>query len=123
MKASTLSLSVLVVIEMLNAFNALSEDGSLLEMPPWKNPMLILAIIAAVALHMMILYIPFFNPIFSVCPLDSHDWMLVWAFSGPVIIVDEILKFFGRTFVQPPTVTPASAKKTPAMAMKMKKKQ
>jgi Ca2+-transporting ATPase len=35
MKASTLSLSVLVAIEMFNAFNALSEDSSLLSVPPW----------------------------------------------------------------------------------------
>merc|ERR1712232_1141808 len=42
-KASTLSLTVLVVIEMLNAFNALSEDGSLVQMPPWANPYLIVA--------------------------------------------------------------------------------
>merc|ERR1712136_551816 len=40
-KPSTLSLTVLVIIEMLNAFNALSEDGSLVQMPPWKNPWLI----------------------------------------------------------------------------------
>ena len=45
-KASTLSLSVLVTIEMLNALNAISEDNSLLVMPPWINPYLILAIIA-----------------------------------------------------------------------------
>merc|ERR1712194_320312 len=101
-KASTLSLSVLVVIEMLNAFNALSEDGSLLQMPPWKNPMLILAIVLAVGIHMVILYVPLLNPIFSVVPLNQHDWNLVWAFSFPVILVDEVLKFVGRTFVSPP---------------------
>merc|ERR1711893_278019 len=43
-KASTLSLSVLVVIEMLNALNAISEDNSLLQQTPFVNPYLILAI-------------------------------------------------------------------------------
>jgi len=60
-KASTLSLSVLVTIEMLNALNAISEDNSLLVMPPWINPYLILAIIASISIHNIILYVPFFN--------------------------------------------------------------
>lgn len=118
-KASTLSLSVLVVIEMLNAFNALSEDGSLLTMPPWKNPMLILAIVAAVGLHMVILYVPWCNPIFSVCPLNEHDWRLVWIFSFPVIFVDEVLKFIGRNFVTPVT----ELKEDGVVTLEKKKKQ
>lgn len=40
-KASTLSLSVLVAIEMFNSLNALSEDSSLLTTPPWVNPWLL----------------------------------------------------------------------------------
>mmetsp|Transcript_48749 Transcript_48749/g.109650 ORF Transcript_48749/g.109650 Transcript_48749/m.109650 type:complete len:1038 (-) Transcript_48749:171-3284(-) len=95
-KASTLSLTVLVIIEMLNAFNALSEDGSLVQMPPWTNPWLILACMGSVLVHFTILYIPFLAKIFAVCPLDWHDWLLVLAFSFPVVILDEILKFFGR---------------------------
>ncbi len=54
-KAMTLSLSVIVVIEMLNALNALSEDSSLLVMPPWTNPYLLLAISISVAMHCLIL--------------------------------------------------------------------
>merc|ERR1712194_924302 len=96
MGASTLSLTVLVMIEMLNAFNALSEDGSLIQMPPWTNPWLILACMGSVGVHFVVLYVPFLAKIFSVCPLDRHDWELVMAFSFPVIIIDEILKFFGR---------------------------
>jgi len=95
-KASTLSLSVLVVIEMLNALNAISEDASLLTMTPFVNPYLILAIISSIGLHLMIVHVPMFNPIFSITALDMSEWGLVFAFSTPVIFVDEILKFFGR---------------------------
>lgn len=97
-KASTLSLSVLVVIEMLNAFNALSEDGSLVTMPPWVNPWLIVAVGASILLHTVIIYIPFFTAIFGTMYMTTHDWVLVMAFSLPIIILDEILKFFARMY-------------------------
>lgn len=97
-KASTLSLTVLVVIEMLNAFNALSEDGSLVQMPPWVNPWLMIMASFSIGVHMVILYVPLLTEIFGVCPLDLHDWKLVFAFSLPVILIDEVLKCIGRQY-------------------------
>uniref|UniRef100_A0A7S4EYK7 P-type Ca(2+) transporter n=1 Tax=Chrysotila carterae TaxID=13221 RepID=A0A7S4EYK7_CHRCT len=94
--ASTLSLSVLVTIEMFNALNALSEDGSLLQMPPWANPWLLLAMLVSFSLHFVILYVPFLAQVFSITPLSYNDWILVLAFSFPVIIIDEALKAVGR---------------------------
>eukprot|EP00993_Chasmostoma_nieuportense_P007708 NODE_96_length_3230_cov_94.267161_g89_i0.p1 GENE.NODE_96_length_3230_cov_94.267161_g89_i0~~NODE_96_length_3230_cov_94.267161_g89_i0.p1 ORF type:complete len:1019 (-),score=234.18 NODE_96_length_3230_cov_94.267161_g89_i0:99-3155(-) len=94
--ASTLSLSVLVTIEMFNALNALSEDGSLLHMPPWANPYLLLAMALSFGLHFLILYVPLLASIFSIVPLTGDDWMLVLVFSFPVILIDEVLKFIGR---------------------------
>jgi Ca2+-transporting ATPase len=96
-KASTLSLSVLVVIEMLNSLNAISEDNSLLSMSPLVNPLLLLAITSSLLLHGMIVYVPFFNEIFSIYKLNQYEWLLVLAFSFPVILIDEILKFFSRS--------------------------
>jgi len=96
--ASTLSLSVLVVIEMLNALNALSEDGSLLQMPPWANPYLLLAMVVSIGLHIVILYVPVFASVFSIVPLTYNDWVLTMAFSSPVILIDEVLKAFGRAY-------------------------
>lgn len=55
--ASTMSLSVLVTIEMLNALNALSEDGSLLQMPPWANPWLLVAMLVSFGLHFLIMFV------------------------------------------------------------------
>ncbi|EQC36759.1 Ca2+-transporting ATPase [Saprolegnia diclina VS20] len=97
-KASTLSLSVLVAIEMFNALNALSEDGSLVTMPPWSNPYLIIAMLVSFGLHFVILYVDWLAAIFSVTPLDLNEWLVVLAFSLPVILIDEVLKLFGRHF-------------------------
>merc|ERR1712194_169661 len=95
-KASTLSLSVLVAIEMFNALNALSEDGSLLQMPPWSNPYPILAMLVSFGMHFVILYVDFLAEMFFVTPLDFNEWMVVMAFSLPVILIDEVLKYIGR---------------------------
>ena len=94
--ASTLSLTVLVTIEMFNALNALSEDCSLLVVPPHRNLYLVAAILASFVAHFAILYIPPLAKVFSVAPLTLHDWKLVLAFSFPVILIDEVLKCVGR---------------------------
>ncbi|KAK6926877.1 Cation-transporting P-type ATPase, N-terminal [Dillenia turbinata] len=95
-KAMTLSLSVLVAIEMFNSLNALSEDGSLLTMPPWVNPWLLLAMSVSFGLHFLILYVPFLAQVFGIVPLSLNEWLLVLAVAFPVILIDEVLKFVGR---------------------------
>lgn len=95
-KAMTLSLSVLVAIEMFNSLNALSEDGSLLTMPPWVNPWLLLAMSVSFGLHFLILYVPFLAEVFGIVPLSLNEWLLVLAVAFPVILIDEVLKFVGR---------------------------
>ena len=98
-KASTLSLSVLVAIEMFNAANALSEDNSLLTVPLWTNPWLMLAMVISFGLHFLILYVPVLADIFSIVPLSWNEWLLVLAYSLPVVLIDEVLKIIGRKFV------------------------
>ncbi|KAJ4704780.1 Calcium-transporting ATPase [Melia azedarach] len=95
-KAMTLSLSVLVAIEMFNSLNALSEDGSLLTMPPWVNPWLLLAMSVSFGLHFLILYVPFLAQVFGIVPLSFNEWLLVLVIAFPVILIDEVLKFVGR---------------------------
>jgi P-type Ca2+ transporter type 2C len=65
-------------------------------MSPLVNPFLIAATLSSTMLHNMILYVPFFNQVFSIAPLTLQEWGLVIAFAFPVIILDEILKVFGR---------------------------
>jgi len=93
---STVALSVLVTIEMFNTCNALSENLSILAVPPWTNPWVIIAIFTSFMLHFVILYVPFFGSLFKVAPLNSAEWTAVVAISFPVILIDEIMKFVGR---------------------------
>ncbi|KAI4288826.1 MAG: hypothetical protein L6R35_001911 [Caloplaca aegaea] len=94
--ASTMSLSILVVIEMLNAMNALSSSESLLSLPLWENMILVYAISLSMALHFALLYTPFLQGLFSIVPLNWDEWKAVLWISIPVIFIDEILKFFER---------------------------
>merc|ERR1712061_393677 len=62
----TMALSILVTIEMCNAVNSLSENQSLVAMPPWINPILLGAMCLSFALHFVILYVEIMATVFQV---------------------------------------------------------
>ncbi|MBN3312451.1 AT2A1 ATPase, partial [Atractosteus spatula] len=115
----TMALSVLVTIEMCNALNSLSENQSLVRMPPWVNCWLLGAICLSMSLHFMIIYIDplpvmsSINPslsvsqmIFKLTHLNITEWMVVLKMSLPVIFLDELLKFIARNYLEGVTSDP-----------------
>ena len=95
----TVAVSVLVLVEMFNALNALSEDGSLFlpgGTPPTANPWLLAAIALSLLLHASILYIPTLAGVFGTAPLGRGEWTAVFLLSAPVILLDEVLKAVSR---------------------------
>ena len=128
--ASTMSLSILVVIEMLNAMNALSSSESLITMPLWRNMKLVAAIALSMALHFALLYIPVLQvcpptsssptvaladlhiqSLFSIIPLNWVEWKAVIYISLPVIFIDEGLKLAERLWFLPGPLPQMSAVK------------
>ncbi|KAI5779486.1 hypothetical protein EDC01DRAFT_621435 [Geopyxis carbonaria] len=109
--ASTISLSILVVIEMFNAMNALSSSESLLTMPLWRNMKLVAAIVLSMLLHFALLYIPVLQSLFSIMPLNWHEWKAVVLISFPVIFIDEGLKLAERVLIVPSPVDFGKKKK------------
>ncbi|XP_041663746.1 sarcoplasmic/endoplasmic reticulum calcium ATPase 2-like [Cheilinus undulatus] len=97
----TMALSVLVTSEIFSALNCLSENQSLLKMPPWSNPWLVGAICQSMALYFLILCVDPLSVIFQICPLSWPQWVVVLRMSIPVILIDEVLKFLTRTYVEP----------------------
>lgn len=97
----TMALSVLVTIEMCNALNSLSENQSLLRMPPWENVWLLGSICLSMSLHFLILYVEPLPLIFQITPLNLIQWLMVLKISLPVILLDEALKFVARNYLEP----------------------
>ncbi|KAG9468613.1 sarcoplasmic/endoplasmic reticulum calcium ATPase 1 isoform X1 [Eleutherodactylus coqui] len=95
----TMALSVLVTIEMCNALNSLSENQSLIRMPPWVNIWLLGSICLSMSLHFLILYVDPLPMIFKLTPLDLTKWLVVLKISFPVILLDELLKFVARNYL------------------------
>jgi len=93
-----MALSVLVTIEMLNALNSLSENQSLLVMPPWVNIWLLSAIALSMSLHFVLLYVEIMSTVFQVTPLTIDEWVAVLKISLPVLLLDEVLKFIARRY-------------------------
>jgi len=98
----TMALSVLVTIEMLNALNSLSENQSLLVMPPWVNIWLLAAMALSMTLHFVILYVEILGTVFQVTALTVPQWVAVIKISIPVLLMDETLKFVARKYADVP---------------------
>ncbi|XP_071975731.1 sarcoplasmic/endoplasmic reticulum calcium ATPase 1 isoform X1 [Engystomops pustulosus] len=96
----TMALSVLVTIEMCNALNSLSENQSLVRMPPWVNIWLLGSICLSMSLHFLILYVDPLPMIFKLTPLNVEQWFVVLKISFPVILLDELLKFVARNYLE-----------------------
>ncbi|XP_056152569.1 ATPase sarcoplasmic/endoplasmic reticulum Ca2+ transporting 1, like [Lampris incognitus] len=96
----TMALSVLVTIEMCNALNSLSENQSLVRMPPWSNMWLLSAMTLSMSLHFIIIYVDPLPMIFKLTHLSFEQWMMVLKLSFPVILIDEVLKFVARNYIE-----------------------
>lgn len=93
-----MALSVLVTMEMLKALSAVSLDGSLFRVPPWRNRWLLLGVAVPYLLHIAILYVPFLAQTFGLAPLSRQEWTVILQFAFPILLLEECLKYFGRHF-------------------------
>ncbi|EST04708.1 P-type ATPase, A domain protein [Kalmanozyma brasiliensis GHG001] len=110
---STIALSVLVVVEMFNALNAISETDSLLTFGPWKNPLLIGAIALSLGLHYAICTVDFLQDWFQVTRLTREEVEAVIWISAPVVLIEEVCKLVTRVFFlnKAPKAVEANGKK------------
>ncbi|KAB1671623.1 hypothetical protein FNE70_29515, partial [Klebsiella pneumoniae] len=61
---------------------------------------LVAAMTLSMSLHFMILYVDPLPMVFKLTHLNVEQWMVVLKLSFPVILIDEVLKFFARNYLE-----------------------
>ena len=71
---------------------------------------LVYAIALSMTLHFALLYTPILQSIFGIVPLGWEEWKIVLAWSAPIIVIDEALKFLERAYFMEKTEVARRAK-------------
>lgn len=90
--ARTMAFVALSGSELPLAFIVRSERYSLFKIGPFTNRMMNIAVLSSVFLLLMVIYVPFFRPIFDTVPLGWEQWRLLLPMLFVPATVAEIVK-------------------------------
>src|SRR5262245_13534110 len=93
--ARTMAFTTLVVAQLFNALNARSDDQSAF-VHFFANRWLWGAILLSLALHPLVVYVPFLQRAFGTTSLTASDWLRCMAFGSVVLWVRELTKLVAR---------------------------
>jgi magnesium-transporting ATPase (P-type) len=90
--ARNLLLLLMVLFENVHALNVRSERRSVFRIPLGANPFLIVAVVAAQALHIAAMYLPGLRDVLDVRPVALDQWVLVLPVAVSLLVVMEVFK-------------------------------
>ena len=96
-QARTVAFTVMVVAQLVHAFNCRSERWSLFQLGAGRNHALLGAFVLSLAVQVAVLTVPVVQPIFKVVPVPIEDWVLMGAMGTLPFVVMEIVKGLRRS--------------------------
>ncbi len=94
--ARNLVILLMVLLENFHVFNCRSETRSVFGVPISSNYFLVLGVVAAQGVHIIALYIPFFQEVLGFAPVSLEEWVTLLLLASIVVVVMEIYKFVRR---------------------------
>ena len=94
--ARTAAFIVLSCAQLFHAFNCRHATRSLFQLGVFSNYKLVLAVAISAALQLVVVSVPFLEPIFKTVTLGFYDWLLVIAVSSLPLWLMELVKIFLR---------------------------
>ena len=95
-QARSVAFTVMVVAQLVHAFNCRSDRWSLFQVGVTTNRSLIWAVLVSLAMQVVILAMPMMQRIFKVAPLPIEDWELMVLMALVPFAVVEITKWVRR---------------------------
>ena len=94
--ALTMAYITLGLLQLVHAFNCKSLTGSIFSKQLFGNKFFNWAVLTSALLLAATIFIPQFNSLFHVTPLNLSQWLVVICASLSLVIIVELVKFFQR---------------------------
>ena len=95
-QARTVAFTVMVVVQLVHAFNCRSERWSLFQLGVGTNRPLLWAFLFSCVVQIAVLTVPAVSPIFKVASLPMEDWLLMGATGVLPFVIMELIKWVRR---------------------------
>ena len=95
-QARTVVFSVMVVAQLVHAFNCRSERLSLFQVGLWTNRPLLLAFSLSLGIQFAVLTVPAAARVFKIAPLPIEDWVIMGALGFLPFLLMEFMKALRR---------------------------
>lgn len=92
LEARTIAFTTLITAELLRAYSTRSTHYTIFEIGIFSNKTLVYGTTLSFILTLVVIYIPFLNPVFHTFPLGFTDWEIILAFAFLPLLIGEIVK-------------------------------
>ena len=93
LKGQTVVLAMMILFELINAYNNRSDRHSLFKVGFFKNKWLNLSILSSVVLAIIVIQVPALDQVFHTSYLNLKDWAIVIIATLTIFPVVEITKW------------------------------
>jgi len=94
--AETMAFVTLSLCELFRAYTVRSERVSVFKLGVFTNKYMQMAVGLSVVLLLLVVFVPFLNPIFNTHPLTGQEWLIVLGLSIIPAIAEELTKAYLR---------------------------
>ncbi len=94
--AETMAFVTLSISELFRAYTARSEFYPLLKIGFFKNKLMNWAVLGSLVLIMLVIYVPFLQPVFNTAPLGVEQWLEIL----PLVLIPSVAAELTKIYIR-----------------------